>query len=117
MAPIFEACELIDIQRAKPLELAVVWAPGAPVFYIEIDGTGVPVVKAETEGRTGKSRASRHSRVKSSLAACSPRPRPTQKTTPCLTRIPHPASARLNRPSSSAYVFTPRSGGVAGTGP
>ena len=26
-----------------------------PVFYIEMDGTGVPVVKAETQGRAGKS--------------------------------------------------------------
>ena len=25
-----------------------------PVFYIEMDGTGIPVVKAETEGRSGK---------------------------------------------------------------
>ncbi len=25
-----------------------------PVFYVEMDGTGVPVVKAETEGRAGK---------------------------------------------------------------
>jgi len=25
-----------------------------PILYIEMDGTGIPVVKAETEGRTGK---------------------------------------------------------------
>jgi len=31
-----------------------VYAPAAPVIYIEMDGTGLPVVKAETEGRTGK---------------------------------------------------------------
>jgi len=29
-------------------------APVAPVFYIEMDGTGAPVVKSETEGRAGK---------------------------------------------------------------
>ncbi len=43
-----------QIRRAKQLELSEVCAPAAPVFYIEMDGTGIPVVKAETEGRSGK---------------------------------------------------------------
>jgi hypothetical protein len=43
-----------QIRRAKQLELPEVCAPVAPVLYIETDGTGIPVVKAETEGRTGK---------------------------------------------------------------
>jgi Uncharacterised protein family (UPF0236) len=42
------------IHRAKQLELPVVCAPSVPVLYIEMDGTGVPVMKAETEGRAGK---------------------------------------------------------------
>jgi len=49
-----EACEQEQIHRAKQLELPDVCAPNAPFFYIEMDGTGVPVVKAETEGRAGK---------------------------------------------------------------
>lgn len=49
-----EARQQIDIQRAKQLELPAVCAPAAPIFYIEMDGTGVPVMKAETEGRPGK---------------------------------------------------------------
>jgi hypothetical protein len=49
-----EACQQVDIQRAKQLELPSVCAPAAPIFYIEMDGTGVPVVKAETQGRAGK---------------------------------------------------------------
>lgn len=49
-----EACQQVDIQRAKQLELPAVGVPAAPIFYIEMDGTGVPVVKAETEGRAGK---------------------------------------------------------------
>jgi hypothetical protein len=48
------ACEQVEIGRAKQLELPEVCAPVAPVFYIEMDGTGLPVVKAETEGRVGK---------------------------------------------------------------
>jgi hypothetical protein len=39
---------------AKKLDLPKVCAPRVPVFYIEMDGTGVPVVKAEREGRVGK---------------------------------------------------------------
>lgn len=48
------ARESAEIRRAKQLELPEVCVPAAPVFYIELDGTGVPVVKAETEGRAGK---------------------------------------------------------------
>jgi hypothetical protein len=49
-----EVWKQAEIRRAKQLELPEVWAPSVPVFYIEMDGTGVPVVRAETEGCTGK---------------------------------------------------------------
>lgn len=48
------AREQAEIQRAKQLELPEICAPAVPVLYIEMDGTGVPVVTAETEGRAGK---------------------------------------------------------------
>lgn len=48
------ARERAEIHRAKQLELPEVCVHSAPVFYIEMDGTGVPVVPAETEGRQGK---------------------------------------------------------------
>lgn len=48
------AREQEEICRAKQLELPAVCASAAPVLYIEMDGTGIPVVKAETEGRAGK---------------------------------------------------------------
>ncbi|MCJ7787647.1 MAG: ISKra4 family transposase [Methyloceanibacter sp.] len=48
------AREQDEIRRAKQLELPEVCAAAAEVFYLEMDGTGVPVVKAETEGRAGK---------------------------------------------------------------
>jgi hypothetical protein len=47
-------CEQEEIGRAKQLELPEVCAPAVPILYIEMDGTGIPVVKAETEGRAGK---------------------------------------------------------------
>ena len=48
------AREQEQIRRAKQLELPEVCAPAVPVLYIEMDGTGIPVVKAETDGRAGK---------------------------------------------------------------
>lgn len=49
-----EAREQTGIQRAKQLELPEVCAPDVPLLYIEMDGTGIPVVQAETAGRAGK---------------------------------------------------------------
>jgi Uncharacterised protein family (UPF0236) len=49
-----EARQQEHIRRAKQLELPAVYVPTVPLLYIEMDGTGVPVVKAETEGRAGK---------------------------------------------------------------
>ena len=43
-----------EIRRAKQLELPEVCAPAVPILYIEMDGTGVPVVKVETQGRVSK---------------------------------------------------------------
>ncbi len=48
------AHEQDEIHRAKQLELPEICAPAVPILYIEMDGTGVPVVKAETESRAGK---------------------------------------------------------------
>ncbi len=46
--------EQIEIRRARQLDLPEVCAADVPVLYIEMDGAGIPVVKAETEGRAGK---------------------------------------------------------------
>jgi hypothetical protein len=43
-----------EIQRAMQLDLPIVVGESIPVLYIQIDGTGVPVVKKETVGRPGK---------------------------------------------------------------
>jgi len=43
-----------EIQRAIQLDLPIVIGEPIPIFYIEMDGTGVPVVNKETEGRKGK---------------------------------------------------------------
>jgi hypothetical protein len=48
------AREQEQIQRAMQLDLPMVVGERVPVLYMEMDGTGVPVVKSETVGRQGK---------------------------------------------------------------
>jgi hypothetical protein len=48
------ACQQRRIDRAIQLELPVVIGTPVPILYVEMDGTGVPVVKKETLGRKGK---------------------------------------------------------------
>jgi hypothetical protein len=43
-----------EIGRAVQLDLPIVVGQPIPVLYVQMDGTGVPVVKKETEGRKGK---------------------------------------------------------------
>ena len=42
------------IQKALQLDLPVVAGEPIPILYVQMDGTGVPVVKKETVGRQGK---------------------------------------------------------------
>lgn len=46
--------EQLEIQRAVQLDLPIVIGEPVPILYVQMDGTGVPVVKKETEGRRGK---------------------------------------------------------------
>jgi uncharacterized protein UPF0236 len=48
------ACEQEEIQRAVQLDLPMVVGEAVPILYVQMDGTGVPVVKKETVGRQGK---------------------------------------------------------------
>ena len=48
------ARDRIEIQRAVQLDLPVIVGEPIPVLYVQVDGTGVPVVKKETVGRQGK---------------------------------------------------------------
>src|SRR5437879_11729231 len=43
-----------EIQKALQLELPIVAGEPIRVLYVQMDGTGVPVVKKETVGRQGK---------------------------------------------------------------
>lgn len=43
-----------EIQKALQLDLPVIAGEPIPILYVQMDGTGVPVVKKETLGRQGK---------------------------------------------------------------
>jgi hypothetical protein len=49
-----ETREQAAIHRARQLELPARAGPAVPILYIEMDGTGVPMVQEETVGRKGK---------------------------------------------------------------
>lgn len=48
-----------QVQQALQLELPVTVGPPIPVLYVQMDGTGVPMVPKETEGRPGKGKDGR----------------------------------------------------------
>ncbi len=43
-----------EIDRAVQLDLPIIVGEPVPILYVQMDGTGVPVVKKETAGRKGK---------------------------------------------------------------
>jgi hypothetical protein len=47
-------CEQQEIDRAVQLDLPMIIGQPVPILYVQMDGTGVPVVKKETAGRKGK---------------------------------------------------------------
>ena len=47
-------CEQGEIQKALPLDFPLLAGEPIPILYVQMDGTGVPVVKKETLGRQGK---------------------------------------------------------------
>ena len=48
------AGEQEQIHSAMQLNLPIVIGPPIPILYVQMDGTGIPVVKQETAGRKGK---------------------------------------------------------------
>jgi hypothetical protein len=46
--------EQAEIQRAMQLDLPMIIGKPVPVLYVQVDGTGIPVVKKETVDRQGK---------------------------------------------------------------
>ena len=108
--------EQVEIQRAKQLELPQVCTPTVPLLYLEMDGTGVPVVTSETAGRVGKT-AGQSARTREVKLGCVF----TQTTTdeqgrPLRDENSTTYTAAIEGPMSLVCVFTPRPGGGAGAG-
>ncbi|MBV8514562.1 MAG: ISKra4 family transposase [Acidobacteria bacterium] len=59
----------VEQEQALQLELPTVRGAQIPVLYIEMDGTGVPMVSSEIEGRIGKS-AGERARTREAKLGC-----------------------------------------------
>ncbi|MDQ2777281.1 MAG: hypothetical protein M3Y57_20545 [Acidobacteriota bacterium] len=46
--------EQTAVNQALQLDLPILVGEPIPILYVQMDGTGIPVVKKESEGRTGK---------------------------------------------------------------
>ena len=68
------AREQAAIQKAMQLELPVAAGPSISILYVEMDGTGVPVVPKETEGREGRQEGKPAHTREAKWVVSSPRP-------------------------------------------
>ena len=112
------AREQREIQRAMQLDLPMVVGEPIPILYVQMDGTGVPVVKKETVGRQGQDRrpAGPHAGGQVGMRLHADR-HGTKKATPSAIRIPPPTPAPSRPPKSSASAFTWKPGSAAGAAP
>lgn len=46
--------EQTAVNQARQLDLPIIVGEPIPILYVQMDGTGIPVVKKETEGRAGR---------------------------------------------------------------
>ncbi|MBL8291562.1 MAG: hypothetical protein JNN08_06985 [Bryobacterales bacterium] len=84
-------CEQKEIDRAVQLDLPIIVGEPIPVLYVQMDGTGVPVVKKETVDRKGKLDGLPAHIREAKLGWQSPRSRAWSKTGRCGR---HPRSPR-----------------------
>ena len=108
------ARQQVEIQRAMQLDLPVIVGEPIPILYMQMDGTGVPVVKKETVGRQARPKASRPIRGRPSWAACSRKRHGIRRATPFAIPIRPPTSARLKPPKSLASASTWKHGTAVG---
>ena len=81
-----------------------------PILYVQMDGTGVPVVKKETEGRKGKTDGQpAHTREVKLGCVFTQTRHGTKKATPFAIpiRLPTPEPSRPPKSSASASIWKP----------
>jgi hypothetical protein len=91
-----------EIQKALQLDLPVLVGPPIPILYVEMDGTGVPVVKKETVGRPGKTEGRPAHTREVKLDVGSRKPPGTRRASPSAIRIPPPTPGPSKRQKSLA---------------
>ena len=107
------AGEQREISKAVQLDLPVIVGEPLPILYVQMDGTGVPVVK-ETEGRKGRTDGQPAHTREASWDASSHRPQGTQKATPSAIRIRQPIPEPSKPPKTLANASIWKPGTVAG---
>ena len=60
-------CEQDEIHKVVQLDLPIIAGESIPILYVQMDGTGVPVVKKETAGRKGKAEGQCLSKIRKRL--------------------------------------------------
>ena len=108
-------CQELEIQRAVQLPLPHLTGPKIPVLYIEMDGTGVPVVPAETVRRCGKNPDEPAHTREVKLGCVFTQTSFDEKGHPCATRLPLLIPGPLSLPKVSAEECTPKPCREAGT--
>ena len=106
-----------DIQRTVQLDLPIIVGQPIAILYVEMDGTGVPVVKKKPPGARARPKGNRPARVRSSSDACSRKQCGTKKAMRFALPIPPPTPAPLRLPRRLPSAFTWKPGITAGAAP
>ena len=114
--------EIVEREQAKrdrtvQLEFPDILGAAVPVLVVEMDGTQLPMVHAELEGRAGRAQGHRHAPGRSNWGVSSPTPPPTRKADPFGMPLPPPIPGRSKLPSCLAVGSTPKPSNGDGIGP
>jgi hypothetical protein len=111
------AVERTERERALQLELATLSGPQIPVLYIEMDGTGVPMVAAELKERNGKIAGEKARTREAKLGCVFTQTRPMKKVIRSGMKLPQPTPELSRRQRNSDCVSARRPGKEAGAVP
>jgi hypothetical protein len=90
-----------EIRKIVRLDLPIIVGEPVPILYVQTDGTGLPVVNKQTEGRKGKADGHPEHTLETKLGCVFTKPQGTRKATPLATRI-RPLSREPSRPPKSS---------------
>ena len=108
--------ERTAVNQALQLDLPIIVGEPVPILYIQMDGTGVPVVSKETEGQAGKL-AGQPAHTREVKFGCSLRLAGTTKVMPFAIPAQPPIQARSKPPASSVTGSIWKPGTAAGAAP